>query len=325
MRKPLVTLLCPCYNAHCFIDRFLESILAQTYNNIQIIMINDGSTDDTLERLHNYDEKMKKFASYIVLSKENGGAGSAINTAIPYIKGKYLTWADCDDILYPENIMKKVEFLESNQEYGLVNCQAETFIDGKEGISRLLLIPQDQQRDNIFEQLIHPGVPCYPGVFMIRTQLLISKLDNFSIPYHREMGQNLQLLLPVAYDHKCGYINEPLYGYCVRPDSHSHDIDLVREYERITIRRDILKRILLFLSDSEYEKWTCFINLEYARKKLNIAFAIQDLQKFTEQIDFLKNHGEYLGIWTYIKLLLLKYPLLYAMYKKLKNYAMKTR
>ena len=72
------------------------------------------------------------------------------------------------------------------------------------------------------------GIPAYPGVFMIRTKLLFDKLDDREIYYNREAGQNYQLLLPVAYDSKCGFIDNVLYKYYVRMDSHHIMLTIVK-------------------------------------------------------------------------------------------------
>lgn len=291
MDKPLVTLLCPCYNAQEFLDRFLNSLFNQSYTNIQIIMIDDGSKDKTLEILCGYSEKMKKFSEYTILKKENGGAASAVNMALPYVKGKYLTWADCDDVLYPENIEKKVYFLECNVEYGLVNCQAESFYGTVENKYQLLAIPKSEQKENIFFQLINPGVPCYPGVFMVRTELLLKRIPDRKIVYHREVGQNWQLLLPVAYDHKCGYIDEPLYGYCLRMDSHSHDTDYKRSIQRTYYGNDILSKVIEFIDDDEYKRAMLMADHVFSLRRLNAAFQYCDRTEFRKNFKHLKNIG----------------------------------
>lgn len=78
-----------------------------------------------------------------------------------------------------------------------------------------MIIPKGQRNENMFKQIID-GIPVYPGVFMLRTQLLFDRLEARKIYFNKEAGQNYQLLLPVAYDNKCGFIDDILYNYYVR-------------------------------------------------------------------------------------------------------------
>lgn len=310
MSVPLVSLLCPCYNAHNYINRFMNSILKQTYKNIQVIMINDGSSDDTLEILQSYQKHMTEFTEYLILNQENGGAASAINMALKYVKGEYLAWADCDDVLYTDNIRLKVEFLEEHPECGLVNCQAESFVEDQDVVTSTLAIKKEEQEDNIFERLIFPGVPCYPGVFMIRTNLLFKRIPDRNIVYHREVGQNWQLLLPVAYDNKCGYINEPLYGYCVRMDSHSHGADLRRQIERTYYGSKIISEILSFMDKESYEEIMKRVNQQYASRRIDAAYRLNDRELFMKEYHLLSTEGYVFGKKMRIKKLLIQFPFL---------------
>lgn len=105
MKSNIVTLIAPFYNAEDYLERFLISLLGQTYINVQVILVNDGSDDNSDDVVKRYTDKLKdKFYEFIYLKKNNGGAASAINFALKYVEGEYLCWADCDDELLPDNI-----------------------------------------------------------------------------------------------------------------------------------------------------------------------------------------------------------------------------
>lgn len=98
MEKGLITLIVPCYNVGKTLERFLQSVLKQTYRHIQIVFIDDGSTDNTATILKKYQpifSSAKMKMQYIY--QKNAGLGSAINTGLKYIEGEYLCWADPDD------------------------------------------------------------------------------------------------------------------------------------------------------------------------------------------------------------------------------------
>lgn len=104
--KPLLSIIIPVYNAHNTLNRCLDSVINQDYQKLQIITINDGSTDNSLDILNEYKEKDSRI---IVISQKNGGMGNAINTGIRIIDGEYYTYLDSDDELIPNALNKIME------------------------------------------------------------------------------------------------------------------------------------------------------------------------------------------------------------------------
>lgn len=297
MIEDLVSLIAPFYNAEKYLDRFLKSILSQTYTNIQFILINDGSTDSSDEIVTNLSKTIEDtFYQFKYLKKENGGAASAVNDALKYVEGEYLCWADCDDELLPENIEQKYNFLKTNLDCGLVVCSAVAIDQNTNCELRKLVIPSKKRKDNMFQQIID-GIPVYPGVFMIRTDLLFEKIIDRNIYFNPEAGQNYQLLLPVSYDHKCGFIDEVLYKYYIRKDSHSHNTSLEQEYQRTYVREILLNNVLSFLPRHEKDAILYHVILlnDLRRLKMNISITVHCYPKngipnvFTDGLNVLKH------------------------------------
>jgi len=94
----LVSVIIPVYNSAQFLKESLESVLNQTYQNIEIICIDDGSTDNSLEILESYSDKIT------IISQENKGLASALNTGIKQMKGDWFKWFSPDDVMYPYTI-----------------------------------------------------------------------------------------------------------------------------------------------------------------------------------------------------------------------------
>lgn len=108
---PLVTVLIPCYNAQAYLQESIESVLNQTYPNIEIIAINDGSTDNTLNILNIYNNKIKIFTT------KNNGQSAAINYGLERSNGKFIKCFDSDDVMMPtaiENQVNSILSLKSN-------------------------------------------------------------------------------------------------------------------------------------------------------------------------------------------------------------------
>ena len=104
----LVSIIIPVYNSAQFLKQSLESVINQTYQNIEIICVNDGSTDDSLEILKQYSNKIT------IISQENHGLASALNTGIKQMKGDWLKWFSPDDIMYSYTIKTLVDEAKNN-------------------------------------------------------------------------------------------------------------------------------------------------------------------------------------------------------------------
>lgn len=288
LENNLVSLIAPFFNAESYLERFLKSVLSQTFTNVQFILVDDGSSDDSNLIVQKYSDSLKnKFKEFIYLKQKNGGAASAVNNALKYVNGEYLCWADCDDELLSENIEKKYVYLESNNDCNLVLCGAKA-IDQQTGKElRDLIIPPEQRQNNMFIQIID-GIPVYPGVFMIRTQLLFNKLANREIYFNKEAGQNFQLILPVAYNSKCGFIDDILYLYYVRKDSHSHNTNYEKDYFRTYVKEDLLSSVLSFMPAEQREAILNKIHEKQERKRFNLSFIIHDTVKNNKSYNELK-------------------------------------
>ncbi|MFA8439166.1 glycosyltransferase [Pueribacillus sp. YX66] len=103
MKLDKVTIIIPVYNCE-YVDQAIESALKQTYSNIEIIVVNDGSTQ-YIEKIERYKDKLK------ILHKENGGTASALNTGIEHSSGDYIAWLSADDLFYPDKTENQLQFM----------------------------------------------------------------------------------------------------------------------------------------------------------------------------------------------------------------------
>ena len=103
--NPQVTIVIPVYNGEKYLREAIDSALAQTYNNIEVIVVIDGSTDSTEEIVKSYGDKLRYF------KKENGGVASALNLGIQKSNGEYISWLSHDDFYFPDKLKKQVDAL----------------------------------------------------------------------------------------------------------------------------------------------------------------------------------------------------------------------
>jgi len=124
----LVSIVIPVFNAEKYLEECLNSALEQTYKQIEIIVVNDGSTDNSLKVMKAFSDKIK------IISKSNGGTASALNIGIKAMKGEWFKWLSADDSLYPSAIdelileihkleNKKKNILYSN--YDIINSEGK--------------------------------------------------------------------------------------------------------------------------------------------------------------------------------------------------------
>lgn len=277
--KPLVSILIPCYNGEQTLGRCMDSILNQTYSNIEVVIVNDGSSDRSEEIVFEYIERFKeKKKKIIYVKQENQGLGGAINTALKYFTGDFLCWGDCDDFWLPKSIEKRVVFLQSHLEYGSVSSDA--YIFDEKDLEHPIAYASDSAKDvnnprQFMNHLI--GVPLFcPGTHMIRTEAFLKANPRRAI-YPARHGQNNQLLMPVYYHFAHAFLPEPLYGYIVYSKSMSHKMLTVGEkFERNEEYCDILKYTILQIEMSYCERKHYLRLVQSRRYRNRLEYALEN-------------------------------------------------
>ncbi len=216
-----VTIITPVYNAMPYLPDYLDSLLCQDHRPLEVILVNDGSDDDSLYVMEKYSRMMKdKGMECLLIPISHQGQAGAINAALPYVSGQYLTWCDADDILLKDSIEKKAAWLTDNPEYGMVRSNGYEADASTGMIIKEDATDADKAKTDIFEDILLDGTYCYSGCYMIRTSLFFECYPERTIVLSSE-GQNLQMLLPAASRTRCGFIDEPLHRYNRRTGSHS--------------------------------------------------------------------------------------------------------
>ena len=154
--KPLVSIVIPVHNGERYIRESIDSCLEQTYENIEIIVVDDKSEDNTLNILKEYGSKI----TVIPVEKQNG-LGNVINIGIRKSKGKYIARMDADDVMYPNRIEEQVKYLEYNPNCVAVGGQID-IIDENGNITghREYAVENKDIKKNLFlfQPFAHPAV-----------------------------------------------------------------------------------------------------------------------------------------------------------------------
>ena len=263
---PLVSIVTPCYNGEKYLKRFFDSILSQTYPNIELVFINDGSTDDTERIALEYASRLEeKNIIYKYLTQSNAGQAVAVNKGIKKITGDYFTWPDADDLMSDDCIEIKVRFLEAHPEFGLCICRSAIVRDGNlDDIKGIMERNVQEGQDDFFEDMLFlRNVYFCPGGYMVRTSALRDSIPDMDI-FDGRGGQNAQILLPVLHRYRCGYIKDLLNKYIIRGESHSHQINTPeKEVEQNQLFEMILLETLKRISEEVYEQYQLQIRRHY--------------------------------------------------------------
>ncbi|GHT43715.1 hypothetical protein AGMMS49965_18080 [Bacteroidia bacterium] len=222
MEKELIlSIIVPAYNAERYIEKCLNSLLNQDLEGYEIIVINDGSTDKTVEIVTQYTEKSDVIS---LISQENQGQGVARNVGISNAKGKYLMFVDADDYLKENSIsvlIKRIEMDNSDLLYGnYEKVDVEGHILNKTKIEKLTNYTDKPLSSEQF--LSTPfGFYCYTPLFVYKSSF-IQNLD-FSFLPKIYLEDTEWLSKVIFYAKKIAMIDYPFYNYVQTPESSMRD------------------------------------------------------------------------------------------------------
>lgn len=202
-----VSVIVPTYNEEKHIKSCLDSIIENDLKEIEIIVINDGSTDSTKEILEEYKNK---YDIIKVIEKENEGQGSARNIGIDLAKGEFLTFVDADDEIHNNMLSKMYEKLQKEQ---ADICVCDYFEINKDNKVVKKAIPQKTE-DIKKDYIVSIAGPCNK---LIRTEIL--KKNSLYFPKTGIYEDIAIVPLIATYINKIVYLEEPLYYYYIRQGS----------------------------------------------------------------------------------------------------------
>ncbi len=216
----LVSVIIPAYNAEAFIAKTLESVITQTYRNLEILVIDDGSQDRTARIVEEYIEKDSRIQLF---SQANAGVAAARNLGITKSKGEFIAPIDADDIWYPQNLDKQVEcFVNNSPEIGLVyswsvDIDEEDKPTGKFKAARIA--------GDVYTTLIAHNFIGNASATMMRRSCLdrVSKYDSHLRDQNAQGCEDWDLYLRIAESYEFRVVPEFLIGYRKVRNSMSRD------------------------------------------------------------------------------------------------------
>lgn len=254
MANPLVSIIVPVYNAEEYLCRCLESIISQTYQNIEIILVDDGSKDASGQICDEYAEKDARIR---VIHKENGGVAIARQTGLNVAQGKYVIHADSDDWVEPNWIE---ELLKSalKEKVDIVIC--DYYNEYQSGSINVSSKPTSLKKEDILSDLL------YGSIWGALWNKLIRKdcFERYCVSFIPEMNlqEDLYVICKLIYSGASSfYISIPLYHY----DCYSNNSSIVRAP---TINQ--IQSVSFFINDFEKLLTDDIYKEAFNRKKMNL-------------------------------------------------------
>ena len=164
MKDPEISVVMPVFNGSSTIKTAIDSILKQSYHDFELIIVDDGSTDNTVEIIKNYQERRIK----LICNKVKMGIASSLNRGLAAARGKYIARMDADDYSLPDRLLKEKVFLDNHPETGLIGSWViiKNTISGAE---RLVKLPVSGKTTR---QFVYKDNPFIHSSVMFRRELL---------------------------------------------------------------------------------------------------------------------------------------------------------
>ncbi|MFA5118286.1 MAG: glycosyltransferase [Candidatus Omnitrophota bacterium] len=255
-RNSLVSVIIPTYNYGKFIFEALDSVLKQTYNDLEIIVVDDDSTDNTREIVTRYVKELPGTLTYIF--QKNKGPGAARNTGIARARGGYVAFLDADDIWLPGKLQLQIEVFRSCSDVGFVHTDNSLFSStGPINNYRFGITAESQMSGNIFPYLLRECIVRTSTVLIKKS--CVAKVGLFEETYS---GEDYDYWLRTAKICKAGYIGEALVR-CREHPEHLVRRDINKTYTNVRrVIRNTIQRFPEIQNDPE-----CRIGLRFREAK----------------------------------------------------------
>jgi glycosyltransferase involved in cell wall biosynthesis len=219
---PLVSVVIPVYNQERYIKEAVESVLGQTYPQVELVVVDDGSTDRTPEILKTYGSRLR------YIRQSNAGAATALNNGIAAATGELVGWLSSDDVYEPAKVQRQVELFQARPEISLTYTDFNV-IDGDGRLIRTVRSPYYSDRKEFIRRLILGNFVNGSSVIAKKKALVDTGLFDPVMTYHADANMWLRLLKR----HEFGHVNEVLLNYRWHAGNASNNVAAMRRHRYV--------------------------------------------------------------------------------------------
>jgi glycosyltransferase involved in cell wall biosynthesis len=271
--NPTISVIIPTYNRARLLPRAIESVLKQTFTDFELIIVDDGSTDNTKEVINSYIKKDNRIT--YVYQENSGGPAKPKNTGIKIAKGEYIAFLDSDDEWLPSKLEKQYKLYEDNNNknnnIGLVGCGSINIRNKKE-----IYIPIKSLNANSKKLLIR-CVPHSSSSIIIKRSIF-KKVGLFD--ENIKIGEDRELYIRINKKYKFLFIQEPLFNYYI----HDNNIS-ISDNKKGTARRVKNRLYIMKKHKNIYKKYP---NLYYNELKKIGTFYMLNKEYISARKNFIK-------------------------------------
>jgi len=218
MQQPLVSVIIPSYNSAAFLPDSIESVLRQTYTQREVIVVDDGSSDNTADVIHPYLDRIT------FIAKANGGPASARNAGLRVARGVFLGFLDADDYWHEEKLDRQMAVMLSRPEVGLVACGLVAVTPDRAAIGEYLYRNYTDRED--FLRRLCGGNKVGGGSSALVRRSVLERVGMFDENLHGTEDWDMWLRLALEAD--VHFVEEPLVYVRERPDGVSSSANAER-------------------------------------------------------------------------------------------------
>jgi glycosyltransferase involved in cell wall biosynthesis len=210
-----VSVIIPCYNGEAFLGQTIASVLSQTYADLQLVIVNDGSTDGTEGVVRQFNDPR-----IVYHAQANAGVANARNKGMALATGKYIAFLDADDLYFPDNLAEKVQFLRNNPEIPVVHAQEVKFASLS---GRSIEVITGKGGWVLTHLLEMSGTVIHSPSSVVMTKELADRLRGFDSQL--STSADWEYWVRIALQAPIGFIPKPLTGYRVHDGQMHLNID----------------------------------------------------------------------------------------------------
>ncbi len=231
--RQLVSVVIPVYNGERHIKDAIDSVLAQTYSQVELIVVDDGSTDNTKSLIKEYEGVEYRY-------QKNAGQAAARNSGIKHSRGEFVAFLDADDVWLPDKLEKQVPLF-SDPSVGLVYCNMKFFGSSCKFNSRFEMSNGKVYRGSVTPQLLCRNF--IPVSTAVARKSVVNEAGLFDerVEYRPVGGEDYELWLRISIQHDVDFVDAILAKYCLRSDQMSKDRGTSYKF-LMFLYRDLLKR-----------------------------------------------------------------------------------
>jgi len=251
-----VSVIIPVYNSEKFLKQSIESVINQTYDNVEIITVDDGSTDSSGEILKQYSEKIK------VISQENKGLASALNTGLKAITGKWFKWFSPDDILYPTALETLVSELKNLSDNTIIYSNWDLIDENEKKLRSFSESNYNKLNNFDFNVRLLDGQQVNVNTALVPASLLEQECNIEDLEEPVAIDYDFFLKAGILFNTKFYLIQKSLVGYRISSEQLSHK----NVPKTLSFRDNVRNKVLSKLEPKQRELYENALK-EYATTK----------------------------------------------------------